>query len=202
MTGFVARATANIKRHAGGSSFPVQGFAIKSCRSLPAVNESPSPWSSTTLTSGFISPCSIASASAVYMAIVSAFFFSGRLIVMRSTSAFNSVVIFPMSLSPDTAQFAMRQPQIVLDGCRREGVLGTSARDSRSGNRQSNGEYTGGLSYAWYLEISVLVLSPRSKPTTRQDTTESRSCWRFCVFMSFGDLLTLQYVTRSRRSLP
>jgi hypothetical protein len=37
------------------------------------------------------------------MAIVSAFFFSGRLIVMRSTSAFNSVVIFPMSLSPDTA---------------------------------------------------------------------------------------------------
>src|ERR1035438_5801946 len=81
--GFLAFTAARIKRTAGGRSFPFHGLCRKPTTSLPAVNASPAPCKSTTRTSGAASAFSNSSASASYISAVSAFFFSGRLIVMR-----------------------------------------------------------------------------------------------------------------------
>jgi len=85
-----------MKCSAGGTACPFHGFATKSSRSSPAVNQSPLPCRTITLTSALASPCPIASASAVYMAEVRAFFFSGRSIAMRSPSPFSSVCTSPI----------------------------------------------------------------------------------------------------------
>ena len=53
---------------------------MKSCRSLPLVKTFDWPLISTTRTAGLLSACASASAMATYIAWVSAFFFSGRLI--------------------------------------------------------------------------------------------------------------------------
>jgi hypothetical protein len=53
-------------------------MAANSPTSLPAVNMSPSPRISNTRTEASVSAASIASASAPYIALVSAFFLSGR----------------------------------------------------------------------------------------------------------------------------
>jgi hypothetical protein len=62
-------------------------WAAKSCRSLPAVKASPSAWNTTTRTAGSVSARSRLSASTPYMALLRAFFFSGRDRVMVITPA-------------------------------------------------------------------------------------------------------------------
>ena len=51
--GFLAAATARIKRTAGGTACPFHGFFMKSSKSLPAVNASPLPCSRLTRVAGF-----------------------------------------------------------------------------------------------------------------------------------------------------
>src|SRR6185312_12703313 len=68
-----------MKRNAGvSSSLLLPDWAAKSARSLPAVKLSPSPWNRTTLMDGSVSARSTASDSTWYMALVRAFFLSGR----------------------------------------------------------------------------------------------------------------------------
>src|SRR5947209_8000483 len=55
-----------------------RAWLAKSARSLPAVKLSPSPWNTMTRTDGSSSALLSASDRALYMAPVSAFFFSGR----------------------------------------------------------------------------------------------------------------------------
>src|SRR5882672_6121512 len=66
-------------RRCWGLSPGLGGFFRKSPRSLPAVNESPVPCTSTTRMPSSVSASLSTSAKAAYMLIVIAFFFAGRL---------------------------------------------------------------------------------------------------------------------------
>ena len=71
------------RKSSTGRGPPCGARARKSLRSLPAVKQSPAPWISTARTPASSSAARSASANAAYIAVVSAFFFSGRFMRMR-----------------------------------------------------------------------------------------------------------------------
>ena len=79
------------KRKTGRERPASAGVFWKSPRSLPALNTRSLPWTTTTRTSLLSTAASSASASAVYISFVSAFFLSSRLMVMVSTPASTAV---------------------------------------------------------------------------------------------------------------
>src|SRR5690606_13640746 len=81
----VARASRKVRTLSDEGSIAPLATAANSVKSLPAENESPSASKSTTWTCGSDSARTSAPASASYIAPVSAFFFSGRASVNRST---------------------------------------------------------------------------------------------------------------------
>src|SRR5262249_50039344 len=83
--GFSHRASACKNRTIGAPSAPPLAIATKSLRSLPAQKTSGEPASSRHRTLAAVPASSIAAAIVSYMASVSAFFFSGRLIRILRT---------------------------------------------------------------------------------------------------------------------
>ena len=78
--------TSCIRKRKTGLSSPAGGFAMKSPRSLPAVNDPPEPSSRTTRTAASSSATASCSVSAAYIALVNAFFFSARASVRTRTA--------------------------------------------------------------------------------------------------------------------
>ncbi len=103
-TGLPQPASAFMKRNTGESSLD-GGRCMKSSRSLPEVKMPGWPVISTARIAASASAAAMASAMAVYIACVSAFFFSGRAISMTAT---------PLVL---TVRMVIREPLLSCCDC-------------------------------------------------------------------------------------
>src|SRR4029453_11999690 len=118
-----------------GLESPRGRLARKSCRSLPAVNAPRTPWITTARTAVSASASRSASARCWYIAVVMAFFFSGRFMPTRSVVPSRSTVTCVMA--PSFTIVASRRRGVAAgDGARpRPGPAGgVGARPGRARN--------------------------------------------------------------------
>ena len=121
-TGLPQSDSAFMNRNTGESS-PWGGRVMKSSRSLPDVKMPGWPVISSERTDASASAAAIASAIAVYMACVSAFFFSGRAISITAT---------PFVV---TVRMVMAEPLLSWVDCLADMATGGRADGARGANR-------------------------------------------------------------------